>query len=83
MEYMRRLEERIEKLRGGLESMRLDTQSINAKVDALSKGKEKKKSHGSDRHRRHLEELKRVPTNAIQSKIPPFLGDEGPNTYLD
>ncbi|RDX60915.1 hypothetical protein CR513_60905, partial [Mucuna pruriens] len=56
---MKKLEEKIEKLGGGLESMWLDTQSVNAKVNALSKGKEKdkhKSSEGShdEGHESHL-----------------------------
>ncbi|RDX71128.1 hypothetical protein CR513_49565, partial [Mucuna pruriens] len=37
-------QEKLDKLGGGLESMRIDTQSVNAKVEALSRGKGK--SHG-------------------------------------
>ncbi|RDX92416.1 hypothetical protein CR513_25465, partial [Mucuna pruriens] len=38
MRHMRSLKEKLEKLGGGLEPIRIDTQSFNAKVDALSKG---------------------------------------------
>ncbi|RDX76433.1 hypothetical protein CR513_43575, partial [Mucuna pruriens] len=55
IEYMKKLEEKIEKL-GRLESMRLDTQSVNAKVNALSKGNEKEK-HKS---RRESEGMRRA-----------------------
>ncbi|RDX77256.1 hypothetical protein CR513_42652, partial [Mucuna pruriens] len=101
------LEEKIENLGDGLESRRLDTQSFNAKVNSLSKGKEKKdvsrreseashdesykshlsrssRSHGSERVRRHeKEEYKRTPIELIKVKIPPFVGDGGPNVYYD
>ncbi|RDX96730.1 hypothetical protein CR513_20580, partial [Mucuna pruriens] len=39
MRHMKRLEEKLGKLGGGLGSMRIDTQSVNAKVEVLSKGK--------------------------------------------
>ncbi|RDX73449.1 hypothetical protein CR513_46943, partial [Mucuna pruriens] len=41
--YMKKLEEKIEKLDGGLELVRIDTQNVIAKVNSLSRGKEKER----------------------------------------
>ncbi|RDX95893.1 hypothetical protein CR513_21519, partial [Mucuna pruriens] len=41
MEYMKKLKEKIEKLEGGLESMRIDCHSVNAKIRSWSKKQEK------------------------------------------
>ncbi|RDY00536.1 hypothetical protein CR513_16276, partial [Mucuna pruriens] len=41
MRHIKRLEEKLEKLGGGLESMRIDTQSVSAKEEASSRGKGK------------------------------------------
>ncbi|RDX98401.1 hypothetical protein CR513_18679, partial [Mucuna pruriens] len=38
---MKRLEDEIEKFGGGLESMRIDIRSVNARINVLSRGNEK------------------------------------------
>ncbi|RDX65377.1 hypothetical protein CR513_55968, partial [Mucuna pruriens] len=95
IKYIKKLEEKIEKLGGGLVSMWLDTQSVNAKVNALSKGKEKNKHKSSEgshdkgyeshlsRSSRSKEEHERHKDELIKGKIPPFLGDGGLNAYYD
>ncbi|RDX68731.1 hypothetical protein CR513_52248, partial [Mucuna pruriens] len=56
MEYMKKLEEKIEKLGGGLDSMRIDSNNVNAKIRSWSKKQEKevkkskKVSSSSDEH---------------------------------
>ncbi|RDX94054.1 hypothetical protein CR513_23608, partial [Mucuna pruriens] len=88
MEYMKKLEEKIEKLEGGLESIKLDSHSVNAKIRSWSKKQEKEEEKNDDnescnikshrreklveRHERTIYELKKNPWDIIKDKIPPF-----------
>ncbi|RDX79655.1 hypothetical protein CR513_39899, partial [Mucuna pruriens] len=102
MKYMMRLEETLERLwrehKEGLDLVKKDTQSVNAKVEALSREKEGENEaslHESERSHdeghmsvhslssRWTKFLSALITKFLYGKIPPFLGDCKLNSYLN
>ncbi|RDX58169.1 hypothetical protein CR513_62532, partial [Mucuna pruriens] len=63
MLQMIRLEEKLEKLGGSLESMKIGMTSVNTKVETLSRV-------------RYEEDPTRAPLDALKCKIPPFVVDQ-------
>ncbi|RDX99854.1 hypothetical protein CR513_17034, partial [Mucuna pruriens] len=81
MEYMKKLKKKIENLGRGLESMRLDSHSVKAKIGSRISSSDDNESCNSQshkrgklvkRHERIINELRKNPWDLIKDKIQPF-----------
>ncbi|RDY05111.1 hypothetical protein CR513_11083, partial [Mucuna pruriens] len=73
------IEEKLEKVGKGLDSVQRDTQSVNAKVEALGRERLERR----ERPKRVRGDSRREKLDSKKGKIPPFLGNGKPESYLN